>query len=233
MTALSTPGAVHGTTSYSDADGWWHRAACKDADSALFFPPDGERGAAAREREAKAKAICATCPVRRTCLMEALDNTEAGIWGGTNEEERRGAPTGVCGQPSGWNRHKRLGERQCAICLAYERNRQEAVALRHWVNVKPLIEQGLTREEVAERLGVNFHTVRKAHQAGLRAERRGDQAQVIPIRDNLVAEVEHLAGYGHDLERAAAAVKKSAAALERALLRRGQHQLVARLKRAA
>jgi WhiB family redox-sensing transcriptional regulator len=42
-------------------------------------------------REARAKAICRECPVRRECLEHALSVGEThGIWGGLNEAERRG-----------------------------------------------------------------------------------------------------------------------------------------------
>jgi WhiB family redox-sensing transcriptional regulator len=38
---------------------------------------------------AKAKAICATCRVRRECLAFALQTGQVhGIWGGTTEHER-------------------------------------------------------------------------------------------------------------------------------------------------
>jgi WhiB family redox-sensing transcriptional regulator len=34
--------------------------------------------------------VCDSCPVRAQCLQFALEtNQEAGIWGGTSEEERR------------------------------------------------------------------------------------------------------------------------------------------------
>lgn len=36
----------------------------------------------------RAKAICATCPVRSECFDYALRNNEHGIWGGTTEQER-------------------------------------------------------------------------------------------------------------------------------------------------
>ena len=37
-----------------------------------------------------AKAICAECPVRETCLEYALANRERdGVWGGATERERR------------------------------------------------------------------------------------------------------------------------------------------------
>ena len=65
-------------------------AACKGADTDLFFGPDAEFVTARQKREARAKAICAGCPVRDACLAYALDSGEAyGIWGGMNEDERR------------------------------------------------------------------------------------------------------------------------------------------------
>jgi WhiB family redox-sensing transcriptional regulator len=65
-------------------------AACKGADTDLFFGPDAEFVTARQQREATAKAICAGCPVRDACLAYALDTREAyGIWGGMNEDERR------------------------------------------------------------------------------------------------------------------------------------------------
>lgn len=42
------------------------------------------------EQIAKAKAVCADCPVVRACLEWALEsNQQDGIWGGTDEGERR------------------------------------------------------------------------------------------------------------------------------------------------
>ena len=71
--------------------GWQFDAACRGEDSALFFAPNYfekrvEKGA----REARAKAICAGCPVREECLEYAVRIREThGIWGGLNELERR------------------------------------------------------------------------------------------------------------------------------------------------
>ncbi len=70
---------------------WQVKAACRGPESALFFPPAwterrDERGA----REARAKAICESCGVRRACLAFAVAIREQhGIWGGLNEAERR------------------------------------------------------------------------------------------------------------------------------------------------
>jgi WhiB family redox-sensing transcriptional regulator len=67
---------------------WRRRAACRDADTNLFFPAGGA-GEAVEQIEA-AKAICAVCPVRDECLEFALStNQRDGIWGGLDETERR------------------------------------------------------------------------------------------------------------------------------------------------
>ncbi len=73
----------------ADADGnpWRDRAACQSVSADLFFPI-GRTGDAVEHIEA-AKAVCRTCPVREACLRFAIEtNQEAGIWGGTSEEER-------------------------------------------------------------------------------------------------------------------------------------------------
>ncbi|MGH8902406.1 MAG: WhiB family transcriptional regulator [Egibacteraceae bacterium] len=68
--------------------GWREKAACRELDTALFFPI-GTTGPAL-EQIARAKAVCASCPVIRECLEWALDNNEQdGIWGGTDEDKRR------------------------------------------------------------------------------------------------------------------------------------------------
>lgn len=69
---------------------WHHRAACRSSrrgriDPELFFPLGTEP-----DREAKAKQVCARCPVTQDCLEEALDNNlYDGVWGGLNPDERR------------------------------------------------------------------------------------------------------------------------------------------------
>ena len=67
---------------------WRHVAACRDADPELFFPI-GTTGPALVQIE-QAKAICHACPVMDACLEWALETgEEAGVWGGTSEDERR------------------------------------------------------------------------------------------------------------------------------------------------
>ncbi|HWS44503.1 MAG TPA: WhiB family transcriptional regulator [Acidimicrobiia bacterium] len=61
---------------------WFADAACRGADTDVFFPSSD---AAAAE----AKAICAACPVREDCLEHALEMRPSdGVWGGLTAIER-------------------------------------------------------------------------------------------------------------------------------------------------
>ena len=73
------------------SEAWQEKAACKGPQSAVFFPPSYvERKDQKEAREERAKAICASCPVRQPCLDYALEIREPhGIWGGLNELERK------------------------------------------------------------------------------------------------------------------------------------------------
>lgn len=63
----------------------WSDAACRGVDPGVFFVDEGWNGGAAR-----ARAICAECPIRVECLEYALAVPERwGIWGGLSEPERR------------------------------------------------------------------------------------------------------------------------------------------------
>jgi WhiB family redox-sensing transcriptional regulator len=70
---------------------WQLKAACRGPQSSVFFPPSHfERKDEKELRETRAKAICATCAVRKPCLEYALRIREPhGIWGGLNELERK------------------------------------------------------------------------------------------------------------------------------------------------
>ncbi len=75
-------------TAPSGSTDWRDLAACRDTDPDLFFPV-GNAGPALRQ-VAQAKQICAGCTVRTPCLEWALaSGQEAGVWGGTSEDERR------------------------------------------------------------------------------------------------------------------------------------------------
>ncbi len=71
-----------------DKEDWRAQAACRQVDPDLFFPV-GNTGTAVDQIEA-AKAVCRQCEAQPACLDFALaTNQEAGVWGGTSEEERR------------------------------------------------------------------------------------------------------------------------------------------------
>lgn len=68
---------------------WRSGAVCGGARVYLFFGPDSETPEERARREARAKAVCASCLVRVECLDYALaHHVRHGIWGGLNEEER-------------------------------------------------------------------------------------------------------------------------------------------------
>ena len=67
---------------------WRGRAACRLMPADMFFPV-GTSGMAMDEVVA-AKGVCRGCEVTGCCLEFALETRqEFGIWGGTDEEERR------------------------------------------------------------------------------------------------------------------------------------------------
>jgi WhiB family transcriptional regulator, redox-sensing transcriptional regulator len=61
---------------------WSERAICRGEDPDAFFPAHGDPGARARQ-------VCANCPVRIDCLEYAVAADEWGIWGGLDREQRR------------------------------------------------------------------------------------------------------------------------------------------------
>lgn len=68
---------------------WVTRAACRGADTAIFYHPENERGPSRTRRQQRAKAVCARCPVAEKCLRWALAAREPyGVWGGLSAEER-------------------------------------------------------------------------------------------------------------------------------------------------
>lgn len=68
---------------------WRVDAACRGRDAETFYHPDNERGPSRLQRETRAKAICAQCPVIAACRRWALTTREPyGVWGGLTVEER-------------------------------------------------------------------------------------------------------------------------------------------------
>lgn len=81
MTATQTPAA--GLTPRPAAGTNWKLLGdCAQVDPDLWFPESSQPSA-------PAKAICLGCEVRVQCLEYALAHGERGIWGGTNEGQRR------------------------------------------------------------------------------------------------------------------------------------------------
>lgn len=61
---------------------WATKALCRRTTPDKLFVKGAEQH--------RAKMICAGCPVKTECLVEALDNEiEWGVWGGMTERERR------------------------------------------------------------------------------------------------------------------------------------------------
>ena len=77
-----TPGGcAHGI---QDHTSWREVGRCKGVDPEVFYPEDDE------DPGDEAKAICAMCPVRETCLEQAIVAREKiGVWGGYTARERR------------------------------------------------------------------------------------------------------------------------------------------------
>jgi WhiB family transcriptional regulator, redox-sensing transcriptional regulator len=72
-----------------DVDKWRTDAACSSLDTNLFFP-DADAGHEVASMTASAKAVCAECTVRQSCLEFAIRTRQLdGVWGGHTPEERR------------------------------------------------------------------------------------------------------------------------------------------------
>ena len=99
MTLLESPTTVS-MTAASSASHWTDFAMCKGR-TALFFPPKAERPQARARREARARQLCAQCPVVAPCREFARANHEYGFWAGESEEDRHlagftvAAPIGI------------------------------------------------------------------------------------------------------------------------------------------
>lgn len=69
---------------------WQLLGRCRDRNGTQFFHPDDDLGRISRRlREAAAKRVCDSCPVRRQCATHALTvGEEYGVWGGFSENDR-------------------------------------------------------------------------------------------------------------------------------------------------
>lgn len=107
---------------------WMRDALCRERPRTDFFPPS-------RADEGGARSTCRDCLVRAECLDYALDHGERGIWGGTNDEERRAMrpplPVAVrCSTCATWfespRGHAAYCSATCRTKAAKARNRRSA-----------------------------------------------------------------------------------------------------------
>ena len=71
--------------------GWQTRAACRDTDPELFFPPTEDDTSSVVARHLLAvRPVCQSCPVATECLRWALDTgQDFGLWAATTPTDRR------------------------------------------------------------------------------------------------------------------------------------------------
>lgn len=113
-----------------------------------FVGPDRlERKYEREARIARAKRVCAGCPVRLECLEWAIQWNEIGVWGGTTEDERRL----MVRKATGLYLHRR----DPAMLTPQQRLRlkREEAAWRLYC-------EGMEPKEIAGEIGVSLETVK-------------------------------------------------------------------------
>lgn len=79
------PVGPRGVSTVRQKPAWMDEGLCFGCDPELWYPGRGDNATLSA-----AKAICAACPHRETCLEHALEVGEKwGVWGGKSERERR------------------------------------------------------------------------------------------------------------------------------------------------
>lgn len=106
---------------------WQSKAACLGLDPELFHPTPlswygstKQRPKAEQKRIAKAKAVCASCPVGDECEADRPSDVLS-IRNGKLPEERSPNPTSsggraACGTDAGYRAHYRRGDRGRDVC---------------------------------------------------------------------------------------------------------------------
>ncbi len=120
--------------------------ACYEMDPDLFTGYDGETTADRVFREQDAKSVCAHCLLLGPCLQWAQDHDERGVWGGTNDEDRRELRTG--------RKPRSHRARDPEGLTKQERARKERVKI-----AKNLLARGLTFHDIAKEIGVTTGTI--------------------------------------------------------------------------
>lgn len=111
------------------AFGWRLSAACRTADMALFFGADDEKPERRLGREARAKAVCARCPVTTECAAYAKAyDIRWGVWAGLADSEIHDGPR-KCRNDHlmdlGNTRFDYRGYPSCRVCWAAAQRRYE------------------------------------------------------------------------------------------------------------
>lgn len=76
-------------TSTAGAVDWRNRAACRDLDGEIFFPPGAPGTEGSARQVEQARSVCGTCTVTTACLTFAIDTRQGeGIWAGTTPADR-------------------------------------------------------------------------------------------------------------------------------------------------
>jgi hypothetical protein len=126
---------------------WSARAVCRDVDPEVFFPL-AEAGPELVRQEARAKRVCAGCPVVAECREFALAELAYGVAGGLSESERRALRA----------RRPRPAVARSAVVVVVPSSgskREQAAAGRAAVRA------GAGRVEVAREFGVTARTVER------------------------------------------------------------------------
>lgn len=158
---------------------WHERGACRDANEALFYHPEGERGATRQARADAAKRVCWECPVRQICREQSVERREShGTWGALSEDDRAMLRSGLPIEGATAN-HPRLAPQRITVHvetadamealppLVLDRSmipahvrRVRIRDVRVAAHVHTLIESGYGPKSIAIAAGVSPETVR-------------------------------------------------------------------------
>lgn len=139
---------------------------CFGVDPEIFVGPDGEGTPDRVFREQEAKSICSRCMLINPCLRWALEHGESGVWGGTNDDERRRIRSG---------RPRKIKDPEGMT--PQERRRADRVKI-----AKKLKANGVTLDDIAAEIGVTLDTVytyvRESQAMTPQEQRRADRVEI-------------------------------------------------------